>query len=207
MNNERESAVLAIGENLTQGPRTYITIGVMRGGTSMVAGVLRGLGLDLGPEVSEQNHESALFTRRSDVAGLKSTLLQYNQTNDVWGWKFPHAADYLNDIWDDIVNPHLICVFRDPAANARGLHRWGSHDDSFKATNASLQRQQKNLNLVRQKGAPALFVSYEKAERHKRQFVTELAAWTGLEADFQSFDFEGFMAAESYKNVADYRKK
>lgn len=206
MNTERESAILAIGENDTLGARTYVVIGVMRGGTSMVAGVLRGMGLDLGPQVSEQNHESPLFTRQYSREEMRETLVQYNATHDVWGWKFPHAADYLKDIWEDIVNPHLICVFRDPAANARGLQRWGSQNDGLKATNASLQRQQKNLGLARELACPTLFVSYEKAERHKRLFVRELAAWTGLEADFKAFDFDGFMAAESYKNVADFRK-
>ena len=140
---ERESAIVCKGKNQTEGPRTYIVFGVMRGGTSMVGGVLRGMGLYLGPNVSAQNQESAEFAGRP-IPHMKETIEQVNLEHEVWGWKFPHASDYLDRLWGSIRNPHLICVYRDPVSNARGLNRWHPIGE-VQAVHESMMRQQKNL--------------------------------------------------------------
>lgn len=203
---ERNRAVVSVNEPLTEGRRTYIVMGVMRGGTSMVAGVMRGLGIDLGPQVSEQNHESALLTSKNSIEDIRLTISQYSSEKDIWGWKFPHAADYLEQVLDEISNPHFICVFRDAAANAGGLNRWGDSPDTLRAMDATLNRQKKNLQLVRKLECPSLLISYEKALRHKALFVDQFSAWLGINADHNVFDFEGFMAAESYKDISDYQR-
>lgn len=199
---ERESAIVMKGNNRTEGPRTYVVFGVMRGGTSMVAGALRGMGLYLGPNISDQNHESDDFCHKS-LDHMRNTIEAVNSERDVWGWKFPNAPDYLDRIWWKIRNPHLICIYRDPVSNARGLNRWHPIGE-IQAVHESLLRQQKNLALTLMRGCPSLLVSYEKAARNPTQFVEELAAWTGLSADHTKFNFEGFMEAQSYKNIEDY---
>lgn len=203
---ERHTAVLAMQERQIEGARTYVVLGEMRGGTSMVAGVMHGLGIDLGPQVSEQNHESTLLTGKNSIEDIRATIARYNEDNAIWAWKYPHAANYLDAVWNEIRNPHLICVFRDVAANAAGLTRWGHSKDPLNAINAVLNRQKKNLQLLKKHECPALLISYEKALRHKNVFVEQLADWIGVGVDYGAFDFDGFMQAESYKNIADYRK-
>lgn len=202
---ERDSAVVCKGQSLKEGPRTYIVFGVMRGGTSMVAGVLRGMGLYLGPDISPENHESAAFAHKP-VLQVRQSIKQVNNEHDVWGWKFPKAADYLDRVWGDIRNPHLICVYRDPISNARGLNRWHPIGE-IQAVHESLMRQQKNLAVTLMRHCPSLLISYEKAARNTTQFVAELSEWTGLPADQETFDFEGFMTAQSYKSIEDYKIK
>ncbi len=201
---ERGSALLKKGKSRTEGHRTYIVFGVMRGGTSMVAGVMRGLGINMGPDVNAQNHESAEFSGKTPPE-MRQALETHNSEHEVWGWKYPNAVDYLDRIWTSIRNPHLICVSRDAVANGRGLNRWHPFGE-VQAVHETLLRQQKNLGLIMLRGCPSLMVSYEKAERNKMQFVNELSEWLGVPPNHEAFDFEGFMAAESYKNIEDYKR-
>ncbi|TCK99838.1 hypothetical protein BXY66_3542 [Shimia isoporae] len=202
---ERSSAIITKGKSLKEGPRTYIVYGVMRGGTSMVGGVLRGMGLHLGPDVDSQNQESAAFAGKP-IPEMRKTIEEQNELHEIWGWKFPQAANYVDRLWGTIRKPHLICVYRDAVSNARGLNRWHPVGE-LQAIHESLLAQQKNLALSLMRGCPSLLISYEKAARNKEQFVEELADWTGLEANYEKFDFDGFMSEQSYKSFEDYCKE
>lgn len=198
----RSSAIIVKGKPATQGKRTYIVFGDMRGGTTMIGGVMRGLGIFMGEDINEDNQESFQFNGQTKEQ-MRIAVRKNNDNHDVWGWKYPHAADYLDALWDDIRNPHLICVFRDGVANARGLNRWHPVG-KVQALQQTMLRQQQNLNLVSLRNCPSILISYEKAERHKEEFLTEFAALLGYEPDQSKFDFRGFMQAESYKKMADY---
>jgi hypothetical protein len=177
----------------------------MRGGTTMVGGVMRALGIFMGRDISEKNQESAQFANL-EIPKMAEAVRQNNSQHDVWGWKFPHAADYVDRLWPHLVNPHLICVYRDPVANGQGLQRWHPFGPMH-AMQEVMLRQQKNMNLISRRGAaPAIMVSYEKAERNKSLFLNEFAALLGVTPDRKAFDFDGFMAASSYKNIDDFRK-
>jgi len=81
--------------------------GVARGGTSMVAGAARGLGFYMGHAL-ENNNEDLEF--KLQVAGADEEYhtgganVQYRK----WGWKFPAAANYLDELLAHVRNPHLI---------------------------------------------------------------------------------------------------
>lgn len=198
----RSSAIIVKGKPAVQGKRTYIVFGDMRGGTTMIGGVMRGLGIFMGQSINEDNQESFQFNGPTKEQ-MRISIRENNESQDVWGWKYPHAADYLDALWDDIRNPHLICVFRDGVANARGLNRWHPVG-KVQALQQTMLRQQQNLNMVALRNCPSILISYEKAERHKAEFLKEFAALLGYEADHSKFDFRGFMQAESYKKLADY---
>ncbi|MGB0660460.1 MAG: hypothetical protein ACPGNV_09795 [Mangrovicoccus sp.] len=198
----RTSALIIKGKPAVEGPRTYIVFGDMRGGTTMVAGVMRGLGVFMGEQLNEDNQESGQFNGRS-LDEMRAAIDANNAQHQVWAWKFPHAADYLDQVWDRLRNPHLICVFRDAVANGRGLNRWHPVG-KIQAVQQSLLRQQQNLNMISLRLCPSILVSYEKAERHKGEFLNEFASNLGIIPDHDRFDFRGFMEAESYKNIADF---
>jgi hypothetical protein len=201
----RESAIITRGTPLISGPRTYVAFGAMRGGTTMVAGVMRALGIYMGDDISESNQENAQFAN-AELPAMVEAVKRNNSKHDIWGWKFPHAADYVDRLWPQLVNPHMICVYRDPVANGQGLQRWHPFGPMH-AMQEVMLRQQKNMNLIsRRGGAPTIMISYEKAERNKDLFLEEFSALLGLVPDRAAFDFEGFMAASSYKNINDFRK-
>ncbi|THD85380.1 hypothetical protein E7811_06705 [Aliigemmobacter aestuarii] len=201
----RTSALIIRGKPVTEGPRTYIAYGAMRGGTTMVAGVMRGLGIFLGDNLDENNQESADFHDKP-VPEMVEAIKRNNEAHDVWGWKFPNAADYADRLWPHLRAPHLICVFRDSVANGQGLNRWHPYGP-IPAIQESILRQQRNINLIATRaGAPAILISYEKAERNKREFIEEFSAALGLKADHSKFDFEGFMEASAYKKFDEFVK-
>lgn len=198
----RSSAIIVKGKPATQGKRTYIVFGDMRGGTTMTAGVMRALGIFMGEDVDANNQESGQFNGTS-VEEMRKAIRKNNEAHNVWGWKYPHAADYLDQLWPDLRNPHLICVFRDAVSNARGLNRWHPIGQ-MQAVQKTLMRQQQNLNMISLRLCPSILVSYEKAERHKTEFLDELAKYLGYAPNHSAFDYEGFMRAESYKKLEDY---
>jgi len=186
----RSSAILVKGKPATQGKRTYIVFGDMRGGTTMTAGVMRALGIFMGEDVDSNNQESGQFNGPG-IEEMRKAIRKNNEAHNVWGWKYPHAADYLDQLWPDLRNPHLICVFRDAIGQMQAVQK-------------TLMRQQQNLNMISLRLCPSILVSYEKAERHKTEFLDELAKYLGYAPNHAAFDYEGFMRAESYKKLEDY---
>lgn len=201
---KRQSALIVKGTPATEGPRTYAVFGVMRGGTTMVAGVMRALGIPMGAAINEDNQESAEFADRP-IEEMAAAVTRNNARHAVWGWKNPNAADYLDRLWPALRNPHLVCVFRDSVANGQGLNRWHPMG-RIQAVQEGLLRQQRNINLIALRNCPAILISYEKAERDKALFLEEFSAVLGVTPDRDAFDFDGFMAAGSYKRIdAFYR--
>jgi hypothetical protein len=201
---KRESALIVKGSPLTKGPRTYVVFGVMRGGTTMVAGVMRALGIPMGGEINEDNQESAEFVDRP-IDQMVGAIEAHNEANPVWGWKYPNAADYVDRLWPHLRNPHLICVFRDSVANGQGLNRWHPLG-LIQGVQEGLMRQQRNINLIALRNCPSILISYEKAERDKALFLSEFSNCLGLKPDRDAFDFDGFMAAGSYKKLDAFRR-
>lgn len=201
----RHSAFLTKGTPATTGKRTYVVMGAMRGGTSMVGGVMRGLGIHMGNNIQDNNHECKDFANRP-VPHMLQAVKDNSKDHDVWGWKFPNAANYLDRLFGKLKRPHLICVFRDVVSNGSGINRWHPFGEMQAVQTAALQ-QQKNLNMIALRGCPSILISYEKAVRHPEQFVTEFSDLLGYKPDHDAFDFESFMAPGSYKSFDEFSKK
>ena len=69
--------------------RTLVVLGVERGGTSMVAGVLRALGVPMGDRAG-LNHEDPAFLK-DDPDKLRRAIRTRNKQHDMWGFKVPKA--------------------------------------------------------------------------------------------------------------------
>ena len=168
----------------------------------MVAGTMRASGVFMGDNIDENNQESADFAnRRIDL--MAEQIEVNNGMHEVWGWKYPNAADYIDRLWGRLRRPHLICVFRDAVANGQGLNRWHPFGP-LHAVQQVVLRQQLNLNLLARRPVPAIMISYEKALRSKARFLDEFSGLLGRSFDREEFDFEGFMEAGSYKSLSDF---
>jgi hypothetical protein len=162
--------------------RTYVIFGTRRGGTSMIAGLARALGLDLGNVGARKNNEDPRFqygTRDSMLEAIEAR----NAELDVWGWKFPAAAGYLPELTAAIRNPYFIVVYRDAVAAALSQ---ASKDrpDRRRAPRMSLHESNANANantgFVLASGRPCLLVSHEKALANSEALIDEVA-------DFMAF--------------------
>lgn len=190
--------------------RTYVCIGLERGGTSAVAGVMRGLGVPIGDAAAglDGNNEDPSFHAKG-LGEMRQTIRERNETYPVWGWKYPTAARYLPALIKDLRNPHFIVVYRDAVATALGRKKW---DGDFLDRDARLSLHEAsvateaNTSFALATGAPCLMVSYEKAMADKAALVAELAEFLGQEvpAGAAMSNFVDYLEPGSYKRFEDY---
>lgn len=166
-----------------EGQRTYTIFGTRRGGTSMVAGVARALGLDLGQVGQRKNNEDPRFQNRP-MAQMREAIETRNAEQDVWGWKFPAAGGYLPELSNSLRNPYFIVVYRDPVAAALSQAK---RDRQFnkRTTRLSLHESEANnavnTGLALATDRPCLLVSNEKAVADPEGLIDDVAAFLGQE--------------------------
>ena len=163
--------------------KTVIVLGVPRGGTSMVSGVLAKLGVFMGSqdklEPFYENTELGLCCKLKDKKKAQKTIAIYNDKYAIWGikifpkaWLFWFSRAYFR-------HPIYIVVFRDILAIAK--RQVVSLDKSlltemFKALwfNGCL------LVFLRFNKKPTLIISYEKTLLFPESFVEELCSFLGI---------------------------
>jgi hypothetical protein len=180
----------------TLSAKTAIVFGVARGGTSMVAGAARGLGFYMGHEL-QNNNEDLEFSYKP-LEHMKNVIRARNIQYRKWGWKFPAAANYLDDLLAHVRNPHLIVVCRDIVATSAGHVRWHQRETSFAISDILLQTQ-KNILLALRWRVPALLVSYEKAALRPGRFVDELSQFLGEPVEVDREKLIAYLAPGKYK--------
>jgi len=197
---KRDSCAIELFENSIQDKKTIVIFGVARGGTSMVAGVVRKLGFFLGEKVPN-NHEDPQMIN-SSIEAIKETVKSRNENYDVWGWKNPHAVKYLDKLKDDLINPVLIIVNRDIVATSKGHIRWHGRDSLFAITDI-IQQQNQNIVLALRWQVPTLMVSYEKCVQYPRSAIYEIATFLNApipeKEEFK--DIVAFMKPGKYKEI------
>ena len=165
---------------------TLVVIGVARGGTSMVAGTLHHLGVNLHKAknpVYEDIHIAAAFEEHSSEE-LKETIERCNQSNQ-WAWKRPKAIDYLPLVETHLRNPRFLFVFRDICAIAnRSEISMGS--DVLPLMSNALAQYAKAVSFMAETSSPCLMCSSEKLTRYPGQVIQAIAAFAGLNPDAET---------------------
>ena len=161
--------------------RTYVVSGIERGGTSMVAGICRALGVDFSDRAG-LNHEDPAFLR-DDIDLLAKRIKARNSEKDVWGFKSPKASLQLNFFEKNLRNPHYIFVYRNSLSIADSWIQRGAGN-----INQVLERtviyHQAQLELINTSKNPVLFINYERAvasDKSKKDLVLALANFVGAE--------------------------
>ena len=163
--------------------RTYAIFGTRRGGTSMVAGLARALGLDLGNVRQRKNNEDPRFQNRP-LDRMREVVEERNAEHDVWGWKFPAAGNYLPELSNTLRNPYFVIVYRDPVAAALSQAK---RDREFNKRSARLALHESAANSATNTGLalaterPCLLVSHEQAVAKPEGLIDDVAAFLGQE--------------------------
>lgn len=193
------------GNSTIDSRKTYIILGVGRGGTTMVAGVAKLCGLDIGRDLPinlEDNDFNLQVLRKRGVEPVHhilSAIDQRNKTKKIWGWKFPRAVAYLPGLHSYLVNPHLIVVFRDPVATASREILSGTH--TMRAIEIVLRLQGRNMDLVKLWEAPTLLVSYEKSIQYPERFISDLCRFLCVDKPSDTSAIRTFMRPGQYKPI------
>lgn len=194
------------GEEALPEKRTLVVLGGYRGGTSMVAGLLRLMGVFMGFRLGQRNNEDLDFQgappeRVVDLAGERDRLF------DLWGWKCPGSIYSIGSLQRHLRNPRFIVIFRDlmaVAQNEMAREIYGFEEAVWK----SADQQMRLADFVLRSSSPTLVASYERAVRDCDLFVKDLAAFTGL--DFPAEDLEKlatFVRNRRQGRVSLFRRK
>lgn len=161
--------------------KTFIVVGVARGGTSLIAGTLHHLGVFTGEgsrePVFEDVNLSDVFDK-SNMAKAKSIIQEYSSKYDIWCFKRPSSIDYLNKINALCENPVYIFVFKDIFSIAN-RNKISVKQDIQKGLKEALQNYEKIISFIEQNDINGLFISYEKVLNNKIAFVDTLSKLVG----------------------------
>jgi hypothetical protein len=187
--------------------RTYVCIGLERGGTSAVAGIMRALGLPMG-EGMAGNNEDPDFQAKT-LSALRSAIEERNQRYDVWGWKFPTAVQQLPALVESLRNPYFVVVFRDVVATALSRNKWDGPNLRRRMELAAHEANawtNMNLGFILAARRPALLVSHEKLLTNHGALVDELADMLGVDRPDGEFRDRliAYLAPGQYKSFEEF---
>jgi hypothetical protein len=172
-----KQALIVVRPANNQAEKTYVILGVERGGTSMVAGMIRALGIDLG-ERSGRNHEDPRFLAE-DQDVLKKRIAQNNAAGDIWGFKMPKASLMLDFYLQNLRNPHFILVFRNIASVVDSWQTRGG-SDPLQTSGHALNYYSTAVNTLSASHCPLLFANYERGCDQPEAFARALAEFLNV---------------------------
>jgi hypothetical protein len=180
--------------------KSVCVLGVPRGGTSMIAGILRLLGVFIGERVDNANNEdqdflghngdrtlfsdgSRLAERKKYFAFVRRTVLDRQKYHQLWAWKDPKASFYIEHILNDLVSPFFILVTRDPAAIMQREMMETPHPARIAALitiDGVLEQYRSIMRIIGTARHPTILVSYERSLRNAQRTIQEIAEFLGL---------------------------
>jgi hypothetical protein len=194
----------SIKKNFLSTNYTVIVLGAPRGGTSMVAGVLRQLGVFMGDHVDESSNEDLeflshggsreLFSYPSDdldeyISNVAKIISARNENHAIWGWKDPLSSLYLEKILNLIRNPLIIWITRDPiAVTERELIEEfpetveSKSDHAYAHLKNTCDQYGNTALLLAATNTNTLLVSYERSLHHPESFYKSLTEF--IEIDY-----------------------
>jgi hypothetical protein len=123
MNKENSGIAVLKGTYAEMPIKTVIVLGLPRGGTSMVSGILAKMGIYLGPEYKlaplYENRDLDKCFKTGDKTKARQIIASYNEEYSVWGIKLLPRAWWFWAIYIRVREPVYIVVFRDALAIAK----------------------------------------------------------------------------------------
>lgn len=169
-----------------EGERCVVVMGVARGGTSMAAGLMRLMGVEMGERLGEGNNEDLDFTEAREplarlmdpahpehaaaVEALRDLVRTRRGESGLWGWKDPLSFAYLPLIADMLPNLHIIAIFKD-AFSIAARQATDTEGDAAAALSRAVREYQMLWNVLEQLKRPTLAVSYDKSLRRPGQVI------------------------------------
>ncbi len=173
-----------VNDQPAQAEWTTIVVGVARSGTSMIASMLRAMGVSLGERVDNIVHEDVELAKlleqdRPDNRKLSQLVDMRNASHSRWAWKRPDAFRYIESALHEFRNPRFIIPFRDTLAIS--LRNVISAESEFANTFRKTANDYVLLSqFVERLQCPALLLSYEKSVMHREATVEAVADFLSI---------------------------
>ena len=130
---------------LAANERTYVVLGVSRGGTSAAAGILNFLGVPMGSTGEAPLFEDLPMNRAlsQGIESVETLIARNNAEKSVWGFKGNTITLPYEEIAMKMRNPVFIVIFRDLLAIANRANLSAGRDVA-----AIMQRQGKEYQRI-----------------------------------------------------------
>ncbi len=178
MSNKNSGFSIINGDAANLTHKTVLVVGIGRGGTSMVAGVLSKLGIFMGEGLSSRYQDNALLDclQRNDKKQAKKIIKERNSCYPVWGVKKLRLWR-----WNHLFRERVyVVILRDIFATANRrvtLYNISLLSEMFKVLGLNFSL----LLFLWLTKRPLFIASYEKALMFPEEFVTGLSVFLGLE--------------------------
>lgn len=170
-------------------PRTAVVLGVARGGTSMVSGVLRGLDIFMGDNLG-LNHEDTLvqrFVSNKNFDDFGELARERDAEHPIWGFKFPEASVMMDKFHPSLRNPHYLFVMRHPLS--RGMSVVARTGGTLTAAiEEALKNYQSIFAFLEKADAPVLMINYEQATENAQASVEQIAGFLGMDQESEAVE-------------------
>lgn len=165
------------------GGKTFIVTGLYRSGTSLVASILRQVGIFMGAEINDIVHEDVALAKvveGRDRDGLKLLIGERTAAYGTWGFKLPMLCEFLDHADMALFNaPHVIVPFRDPVAMSVRTSL-SEYQDPMQALRKAAGDMAAMMAFVDRLDCPKLLLSYEKSLVFPGDFVDAITQFCGL---------------------------
>jgi len=166
-----------------QAGRTFIVTGLHRSGTTLIASMLRQVGIFMGAAINDIVHEDedlAQLIEAKDQGELRQLIASRNSGYGTWGFKLPMLCRWLHA--PDMAlfnNPHVIVTFRDLLAISRRASL-SEYQAPLQALRDAANDMAAMVEFVTQLPCPTLLLSYEKALVFPEDVVDAIARFCAL---------------------------
>lgn len=170
----KNKGIVSLGnDNIDNIEKTIIIVGVARGGTSLVSGVLDHLGVFTGERSKEPVYEDvklAEFFECELYDEAQNVIDNYNIDHQVWAFKRPSSINYLDKINKMVRNPYYIFIFKDilSIANRNSISMKMDIVDGLKKAQKDYD---KILKYLGKNDLNGLIFSYEKVMQNKNDLL------------------------------------
>ena len=166
--------------------KTIVVMGLARSGTSMMATILKTLGVFIGDSLTKGSLEdkeiSNLMEASSDDETLKKIISQRNKSHKIWGWKRPGAFKKIAKYENLLRNPFYIFMTRDLAAIS--LRRSIAVNTKINDNLFQAQKQYLSyINFISSTALPSLIIPNEIANSDKDFFIESIVEFLGLDCN------------------------
>ena len=166
--------------------RTFIVLGLPRGGTTMLSKALSSMGVFMGAAADNAVGEDTTLAdaiESGDKRLARNIIDDYNSAHAVWGFKRPNIVNHLEAVGVEFRNPHYVVVMRDLLAIAN-RNRLSTFKDPFKDLRDSIASLETLVGFVETKtDDPMFLLSFERVLATPRPFATAFAEFCGIDLD------------------------
>jgi len=187
-------------------PHTVVVLGPPRSGTSMIAGILRILGVYMG-QCNESNNEDPRFNKRHSIESIRALITANNAAHpQQWGWKEPSTHIYFTEVADLVRTPFFVVSYRNIMASAASKLKHTDSGDVGKLTGSYASHYLRISKLLNNSPAPRLYVNFEKALQDPLGLAEHLSQrFFGVALDRDMHDkITRYCAPGAYKPISDF---